>query len=88
MSKLKVMKFYADWCGPCKTLTPIFDEVSSEVENVDFQSINVDVDSETAARYGIKAIPTIVFEKDDKVVQKKMGILSKKQIVEFINENL
>ena len=88
MSKLKVMKFYADWCGPCKTLTPIFDEVSSEVENVDFQSINVDEDSETAARYGIKAIPTIVFEKDDKVVQKKMGILSKKQIVEFINENL
>jgi len=88
MSKLKVMKFYADWCGPCKTLTPIFDEVSSEVENVDFQSINVDTDSETAARYGIKAIPTIVFEKDDKVVQKKMGILSKKQIVEFINENL
>lgn len=87
MSKLKVMDFFAEWCGSCKTIGPIFDEVTLELKEVVFQKVDIDTNYEMAAKYGIKAIPTIIFERDGKVVHRKMGSVTKPQLIELIKEH-
>lgn len=87
MSKLKVMDFFAKWCGSCKIIEPIFDEVTLELKEVDFLKVDIDDNYELAAKYGIKAIPTIIFERDDKVIHRKMGSITKPQLIELIKEH-
>jgi thioredoxin 1 len=87
MSKLKVMDFFAEWCSSCKSIGPIFDEVTAEIGDVDFQKVDIDTNYELAAKYGIKAIPTIIFELEGKVVHRKMGSITKPQLIELIQEH-
>ena len=60
---LKVLKFSASWCGPCKQLAPIFDQVKSEVSGVSFQDVDVDAESALAIKYNVRGVPTIIIEK-------------------------
>ncbi len=71
-----VVDFWAEWCGPCKMLTPILDAVAPEFEGkVRIGKVNVDDNPQTAARYGIVSIPSLLFFKEGKVVEQHTGLL-------------
>jgi len=70
-----VVDFYADWCGPCQTMKPIFEKVSSELKGINFFKVNVDECAETSQLYGVRSIPTILFMKDGKEVERILGVL-------------
>lgn len=85
-NQLTVLDFWAEWCAPCRMLSPIIDEVSEGLDGkVKIGKVNVDINPEAAAKYGIKNIPTVLFLKEGKVVDKFVGLQSKTQILEKIN---
>lgn len=83
-----LVDFYADWCGPCKMLGPILEEVDSEYPNVDFIKVNVDDEAELAATYKIMSIPAVFLFKDGQAIAKTGGLQPKEQIKNFIDNNL
>jgi len=82
---LKVIKFSGEWCGPCKLLAPIFDQVKSEVSGVSFQDVDVDADSSLAIKYNVRGVPTIVIEKDGQEVKRLVGMQQKPLLTSTIN---
>ena len=81
-----LVDFYADWCGPCKMVSPIVDEIAGERDDVKICKVNVDDAPEVAAMFGVQSIPTLVVMKDGKVAAAKMGAMPKAQLVAFIDE--
>ena len=79
-----LVDFYADWCGPCKMLSPIVEDVAKEVENVKFVKINVDEAQDLAIKYNIMSIPTLVLIKEGKEVNRVVGLVSKSELMEII----
>ena len=79
-----VLDFYADWCGPCKMQSPIIDKLAEERTDIKVGKINVDECSELAEKYGIMSIPTIVIIKDEKLINKFVGLTSKERIEESL----
>ncbi|MBO5595649.1 MAG: thioredoxin [Bacteroidales bacterium] len=87
--KLVIVDFWATWCGPCRMLSPILDEVEEEMQDkISVVKVNVDDADEIAARYRIMSIPTLLFFKDGQVVDKTVGAMPKPALVEKINANL
>ena len=83
-SKGKVfVDFYADWCGPCKMMSPIVDEISKEVD-IKVVKVNVDNAVEVAKKYGIMSIPTFIVFKDGKEYKKHIGMCEKDHLLELI----
>ena len=81
---MKVIKFYADWCGPCKTYAPVFDKVVTEL-NVEYENINVDKDTTgLAAKYKVRSIPLTVFINEDGTSTKEVGMLSEEKLKQLI----
>ncbi len=78
-----IVDFYAKWCGPCRMLSPIIEEVSKE-ENIELLKVDVDEHPDIAKRYGIMSIPTIILFKNGNEVKKNIGFLSKDELLEFI----
>jgi len=70
-----VIDFYADWCGPCQMMKPIFEKIGKEVKGINFFKANVDESPEIASLYAVRSIPTIVFMKDGKEVERALGVL-------------
>ena len=88
-SKLVIVDFWATWCGPCRMLSPILDEVEEEMpEKIKVVKVNVDDADEIAGRYRIMSIPTLLFFKDGQMVDKTVGAMPKHTLVERINANL
>ena len=86
MAKLKLMDFYADWCGPCREQGPIFEDLAKDFsDKVEFRKINVDKEGDLATEKGILVVPTIILEKDGVEVQKWMGVTSKEELIKAIN---
>jgi len=86
---LVVVDFWATWCGPCRMLTPILDEVEEEMAGkMEVVKVNVDDADEVAAQYRIMSIPTLLFFKNGQVVDKTVGAMPKAQLLEKINANL
>ncbi|PTX44940.1 thioredoxin [Christiangramia gaetbulicola] len=80
-----LIDFYADWCGPCKTLAPILKEVKSELgEKVKIVKINVDKNQSLAAKYQVRGVPTMMIFKDGKQLWRESGVLPKHVIVDKI----
>ncbi len=79
--------FFAKWCGPCKMISPIVDELSDEITDVKFYKVDIDESSELASMLGVMSIPTLILFKDGKQIGKLVGFHSKSEITEFINKN-
>ncbi|MDP4908406.1 MAG: thioredoxin TrxA [Burkholderiaceae bacterium] len=80
-----LVDYWAAWCGPCKMIAPMLEEVATEFAGkVTVAKLNVDENQETAAKFGIRGIPTLMLFKDGKVAATKVGALSKSQLTEFL----
>ncbi len=82
--KTVLVDFYADWCGPCKMLSPIVDEVAEEIENVKVCKINIDESRDLAGNYDIMSIPTLLVFKNGKVVNSSLGLINKEKVLNLI----
>jgi len=80
-----VVDFHADWCGPCKVLSPILDELDDEVENVEFVKINVDHYPELSGSYGVMAVPTVIMFQNGEVKDRFAGVQPKETILEKVS---
>ena len=88
-SKLVIVDFWATWCGPCRMLSPILDEVEEEMsDKISVVKVNVDDADEIAAQYRIMSIPTLLFFKNGQVVDKTVGAMPKNVLTDKINANL
>ena len=84
-----VLDFWAEWCQPCKMLAPTIEEIAGEYEDkIKVGKLNVDDNPNTATKYGIRGIPTLLFFKGCKVVQQVTGVKSKAEIKKIIDEDL
>ena len=87
--KLVVVDFWATWCGPCRMLSPLLDEVEEEMGGkIEVVKVNVDDADEVAAQYRIMSIPTLLFFKGGQIVDKTVGAMPKNVLVDKINANL
>lgn len=85
---LVLVDFYAEWCGPCKMLGPVLEEVSKQYENVTFVKVNVDEEQDLAAEYGVMSIPSVFLLKDGQKVGSFMGFQTAEKVTEFLNKNV
>ncbi len=84
-----LVDYWAQWCGPCKMIAPILEEVAAEYEGkIKVLKLNIDENNETPPKYGIRGIPTLMLFKNGEVNATKVGALSKTQLAEFIDSNL
>ena len=88
-SKLVIVDFWATWCGPCRMLSPILDQVEEEMpDQITVVKVNVDDADEIAAQYHIMSIPTLLFVKNGEIVDKTVGAMPKPALLEKIKANL
>ena len=81
--------FWAEWCGPCKMIAPILDDVAGEyADRVAIKKLNIDENPNIAQKFGIRSIPTLMLFKDGAVQAQKLGAMSKSQLTEFLETNL
>ncbi|MBE6596655.1 MAG: thioredoxin [Ruminococcaceae bacterium] len=81
-----LLDFYADWCGPCRMVSPIVDEIAEERDDVKVGKINVDAEAELAEAFGIVSIPTLVVMKNGQVTSQLSGARPKAQILEMLEK--
>ena len=79
-----LVDFWADWCGPCRMLSPIVDEVANENPGIKVGKINVDEQQELSAQFGIMSIPTLLVFKDGKKISESIGLIPKEQIEKML----
>ncbi len=83
-----VIDFWASWCGPCRMMLPIFEEIATEMSNVKFAKVNVDDASEIAAKFRVVSIPFFAIFKNGKLVSSKIGGSTKANMIDWIEQNI
>ena len=81
-----LVDFWASWCGPCKMLSPVVDQLSEEVSDVKFIGIDVDSAEELAIKYGISSIPCLILFKDGEAVDRSVGFKPKQALAQFVGK--
>ncbi len=84
-----LVDYWAEWCGPCKMIAPILEEIASEYQDkIKIAKINIDENQITPGKYGVRGIPTLTIFKNGNEQATKVGVLSKSQLIAFIDSNL
>jgi thioredoxin 1 len=84
-----LLDFWAEWCGPCKMIAPMLDEIASEYQGrLKIAKLNIDENPQTPPKFGIRGIPTLILFKNGTVEAQKVGALSKSQLATFLDSNL
>ena len=83
-----VVDFWAEWCGPCKQIAPILEEISNELSEVTIAKHNIDDHPNQPTKYGVRGIPTMLLFKDGELKATKVGVTTKSNIVSWIKENI
>lgn len=84
-----LVDYWAEWCGPCKMIAPVLDEIAKEYEGrLTVCKLNIDENQETPPRYGVRGIPTLMLFKGGNVEATKVGALSKSQLTAFLDSNI
>ncbi len=87
--KAVLLDFWAEWCGPCKMIAPLLDEAATEyADKLAVVKLNVDENPQTAQKFGVRSIPTLMLFKDGAVQAQKLGAMSKSQLAEFLDTNI
>lgn len=81
-----LLDFWAPWCGPCRMVSPVIDEVAKEVSGVKVGKVNVDEQPELAGKFGVMSIPTLVVMKNGKVVESSVGVRPKEHIIKMLEK--
>ncbi|WP_033165961.1 thioredoxin [Clostridium sp. KNHs205] len=84
--KVVLVDLYADWCGPCKMLSPTVEAIAEEEKEVKVGKLNVDENSDIAAEYGVRSIPTLLIFKNGELKEKSVGVQTKAQIIELLKK--
>jgi thioredoxin 1 len=84
-----LLDFWAEWCGPCKMIAPILDEIATEYsDKIKVAKLNIDENPQTPPKFGIRGIPTLILFKNGTVEAQKVGAVSKSQLLAFLDSNL
>ena len=84
---LILVDFFADWCGPCKMLSPVLEALASKNNDIDFYKINVDENTDLAEKYSVSSIPNVLIFKNGQVADSSIGFKTEEQMQEFIDSN-
>ena len=84
MSRVVLMDFYADWCGPCQMMKPVMEEFEKAHPEVEVRRVNIDDEEELADKYGVSSIPCLVLERDDAEVARLVGVQSPKKLEKML----
>ncbi|MCI5624689.1 MAG: thioredoxin [Clostridiales bacterium] len=85
--KLMMVDFWASWCGPCRMLGPVIEQLDNQYPDVVVGKVNVDDEQELAMRYGVMSIPTVIFFKDGKEIDRKVGVMPPEAFVQVLEAN-
>lgn len=83
-----LVDFWATWCGPCRMVAPVLEEIASENDNVKIAKLDVDANPITAGRFGVRAIPTLILFKDGKEAQRLVGYMPKERLLQQIQPHM
>ena len=87
-SNLVLVDFWAEWCGPCKQISPILEEIANEKDNLNILKLNIDENPATPQKYNVRGIPTLMLFKGGKLIDTKIGSLPKSSLEDWINSYL
>ncbi|PSH02252.1 MAG: thioredoxin [Nanohaloarchaea archaeon QH_8_44_6] len=82
-----IIDFWAEWCGPCKKLAPVYEELSEEIEDVNFGKVDMEENQQLGTQLGVRALPTLVIMKGNEEIARQTGAMPKEKLQSWINEN-